>query len=163
MTRHKRTRTYIPDLDEAVGRLLRLWRWNAAMTLDQVAAAMGSHRPIVGRLESGLHSPSIPSIVRFAKATGADVRQVFDLVDAFLAPGGVGSTNETVSLSRRKHRCCDAPALPGGIGGFATSPALHRDVCTQDGLVAHRACARATYHSSAHPATLSGGLQCPSS
>ena len=43
-----------PTLAHAVGALLRLWRWQACMSLNQVADAMGSHRPIVGRLESGM-------------------------------------------------------------------------------------------------------------
>ena len=72
-----------PDLAAAIGALMRLWRWTAAMTLEQVAVATGSHRPVIGRLESGRHTPSIESLMRYAKATGDDVLGVFALVDAW--------------------------------------------------------------------------------
>ena len=87
---HRRTQVHTPDLAEALGRLLRLWRWQAAMTLDQVGCSAGMHRPVVGRLESGLRSPSIDSLVRYARATGGDVRQAFALVDIWLAPKTLG-------------------------------------------------------------------------
>ncbi len=83
---HRWTRVHSPDLNEALGRLMRLWRWRAAMTLEQVAQSAGLHRPVAGRLEAGLHSPSIDSLVRYARATGADVWQAFVLVDVWLSP-----------------------------------------------------------------------------
>ncbi len=70
-----------PTLATAVGSLLRLWRQQACMTQDQVAGAMGSHRPIIGRLENGTRLPNLHTVVRYSRATGGDVRQMLALVD----------------------------------------------------------------------------------
>lgn len=90
-TPRRYARARCPELAEAVGALLRMWRWQAAMSLEQVAIRMKSHRPIVGRLESGHHVPSLDSIMRHARATGGDPRQALALVDAWygrVAPEG---------------------------------------------------------------------------
>ena len=83
-----------PTLATAVGSLQRLWRWQACMTLAQVAEAMGSHRPIVGRLESGKFLQSLDSVVRYSRATGGDVLQVLALADAWHGFEGSSVPNE---------------------------------------------------------------------
>lgn len=73
-----------PRLAEAIGALLGLWRYNAAMTQEQVAEAMGSFREVVCRLEQGRRfTPTIESLAAYARATGGDLRQVWSLVDAW--------------------------------------------------------------------------------
>lgn len=67
------------------------------MTLDQVAAAMGSHRPIVGRLEAGRCLQTLDSLSRYARATGGDLWQVFAVADAWYGFHGSNASNELQS------------------------------------------------------------------
>ena len=80
--------TRAPNLRLVVGGKLRCLRGRAGMTLDQVAAAMGSHRPVVARLEGGQAAAEtghdVDSILRYCAAVGADPREVFAEVDRAL-------------------------------------------------------------------------------
>ena len=64
--------------------VLRQWRLDAGMTQAEVSRRTGIHRPIVARLESGRHLPSLKSVCRLARATGGDPAQVFRVVDLWL-------------------------------------------------------------------------------
>ena len=76
--------TWDRDLGEAVGVVLRVWRIRAALTQQQLAEIVGSHREIVSRAEQGHHhQPSLATLFRYARATGGDVGQVLALVDAW--------------------------------------------------------------------------------
>lgn len=68
----------------AVGRRLRELRQRAGMSLAEVARGMGSHRPIVGRLESGRHVPEIATLRRFCSVVGAPLCEVTQVVDELL-------------------------------------------------------------------------------
>lgn len=70
-----------PQLCEAIGVTMRCWRWRAAMTQEDVAVMTDSHREIVCRLERGLHMPKLRVLQGYARATGGDIRQVFELLD----------------------------------------------------------------------------------
>lgn len=73
-----------PRLRLLVGAKLRLLRARAGLTLAEIARRMGSHRPIVGRLESGLHDPALETIGRYCAALGVDPRVVLAEVDLAL-------------------------------------------------------------------------------
>jgi transcriptional regulator with XRE-family HTH domain len=53
-------------------------RSDAAMTQEQVAAAMGTTQTAIARLESGRTMPSTRTLERFAKATGTRLRISFE-------------------------------------------------------------------------------------
>jgi DNA-binding XRE family transcriptional regulator len=49
-------------------------RASAGLTQEQVAASMGTTKSAVSRLEgAGVHSPSLSTLKRYAKAVGCDV------------------------------------------------------------------------------------------
>ena len=55
-------------------------RGDAAMTQQDVAAAMGTTQAVVARLESGRSMPSTRTLERFAKATRTRLRISFERV-----------------------------------------------------------------------------------
>ena len=55
-------------------------RGDADMTQEQVAAAMGTTRAVVARVESGKTMPSTRTLERFAKATRTKLRIRFEPV-----------------------------------------------------------------------------------
>lgn len=63
-------------------------RAQADLTQEQVAERMGTTQAVIARLESGRVKPSMRTLERFAKATGARVRIAFEL--------------ETKKVNRRK-------------------------------------------------------------
>lgn len=50
------------------GRAVRVVRKGRGWTLDDLASRLGTHRPIVGRVESGKHAPSLQTMVAYAAA-----------------------------------------------------------------------------------------------
>ena len=70
-----------PEADKAIGVLVRTWRRNAGMTQAKLAERVGTHRPIIGRVERGVHLPSLITLSCIAQATGGDMRSVGTIVD----------------------------------------------------------------------------------
>jgi transcriptional regulator with XRE-family HTH domain len=65
----------------AAGKELRRLRKRAGLTLRQVAAAVGSHHPIIARTEGGHHMPSLEVCARQAAVCGGSLFDVLDAVD----------------------------------------------------------------------------------
>jgi ribosome-binding protein aMBF1 (putative translation factor) len=66
------------DDEFAVASALIKARSDAAMTQEDVAAAMGTTQAAIARLESGRSKPSTRTLERFAKATGTRLRISFE-------------------------------------------------------------------------------------
>lgn len=69
------------DAGPIVGARMRELRLGAGLTLAEVARRMGTHRPIVGRLERGLHDQSIGAIVLYARALGVQPTTITSVLD----------------------------------------------------------------------------------
>jgi DNA-binding XRE family transcriptional regulator len=62
------------DEDYSLIREMLVARLRAGLTQEQVAAAMGTTKSVVSRLEAvGRHSPSLNTLTRYAKAVGCQV------------------------------------------------------------------------------------------
>lgn len=59
-----------PGLAIAVSKSLRRLRTQAGLTQEDVAKRMGIQRPTVTRLEKGIMTPSLESVVQYVSATG---------------------------------------------------------------------------------------------
>jgi transcriptional regulator with XRE-family HTH domain len=66
------------DEEFAIAAALINARAAAAMTQEQVAAAMGTTQAVIARLESGRARPSTRTLERFAKATNTRLRISFE-------------------------------------------------------------------------------------
>lgn len=69
------------DLGPVVAARIRLLRTGCGMTQTEAARRAGIHRPIWGRLERGLHVPSLDVLARVAGALGADLTDILAAVD----------------------------------------------------------------------------------
>lgn len=69
------------DIARAVGAELRRMRRRAGLTHEQVALAIDSYRPIIGRIERGVHLPTLATCVAYAAVTGGSLREVWRAVD----------------------------------------------------------------------------------
>lgn len=49
--------------------------------MREMALAIGSHREIIGRIESGRHEVSLETVSRYARALGLDVATVLVCLD----------------------------------------------------------------------------------
>jgi transcriptional regulator with XRE-family HTH domain len=74
-------RPTLTALSQAVGARLRELRRDAELTQEQIARAIGSHRPIIGRIERGKHVLSVDVLQRYARALDLDVATVLAPVD----------------------------------------------------------------------------------
>lgn len=70
------------ELAQRVGARLRELRRDAEITQREVAARMGTHRPVVTRLESGKHLPRLDEVARYGAALGLDLATVLVCLDA---------------------------------------------------------------------------------
>lgn len=64
----------------ALAKALIMARGNARLTQAQVAEKMGTTQAVVARLESGRIMPSTRTLLRFAEATGTQLRISFEKV-----------------------------------------------------------------------------------
>lgn len=64
-----------------VGARLRSLRLDAELSQAELAARAGTHRPIIGRLERGLHVPELDVLARMARALDVDVLTVLAPLD----------------------------------------------------------------------------------
>lgn len=72
-------------MSKDIGQAMRDARRSAGLTIAEVARRMGTHRPIVGRLEAGRHLQSLEMIWAYAAAVGChpiwDILYVMDDID----------------------------------------------------------------------------------
>jgi transcriptional regulator with XRE-family HTH domain len=66
----------IPGLAERVGARIRELRLDAEMSQRQLADRVGLHRPVMGRIERGLHQTDLHTIARIAHALELDLLTV---------------------------------------------------------------------------------------
>ena len=78
-------------LSIAIGARLRWARLDANLRLEDVAKLTGSHRPIVGRTERGLHTPDVAKLGLHAAAVRLDVAELGRVVDGVLAACGAAA------------------------------------------------------------------------
>ena len=78
-------------LARAIGRELRLARLNRGWTQQDVAEALGSHRPCIARTEAGRHLPELPRLVVHAAHVGVGLDELGRVVDAVLAGERAGA------------------------------------------------------------------------
>lgn len=64
-----------------VGERLRALRVDTELSQAELAARAGTHRPIIGRLERGLHVPELDVLARVARALDVDVVTVLAPLD----------------------------------------------------------------------------------
>jgi hypothetical protein len=72
----------------AVAAQFRLMRRRSGLTLAHVAARASTHRPIVGRIERGLHTVRLDTAKRIAEANGGSLREVLEAVDVAIGMRG---------------------------------------------------------------------------
>lgn len=70
-------------LAEAIGGYIKDLRQKAKMTQSELAARVGTHRPLVARIEAGQHVPTIETIVLYARALGVEPSRILALADDF--------------------------------------------------------------------------------
>jgi DNA-binding XRE family transcriptional regulator len=71
----------------AAGAQLRRMRVAAGLSQRQVAVFIGTHRPIIYRLERGAHMPTFETCQLYAAVTGGRLADVFTAVDQALGLG----------------------------------------------------------------------------
>lgn len=64
-----------------IGERLRALRLDAELSQRELAARAGTHRPIIGRLERGLHVPDLDVLAGVARALDVDVLTVLAPLD----------------------------------------------------------------------------------
>lgn len=73
--------TFGQDVAVTMGCVLRAARLARGMTLADVARETGTHRPIVGRTERGLHTPSVRVLLEHAWAVGVSPGEILAVLD----------------------------------------------------------------------------------
>lgn len=68
-------------IGQRIGAELRRLRLEAELTQEDVAQLMGSHRPIVCRLERGVHTHTLDEVARYARALDLDAVTVLACLD----------------------------------------------------------------------------------
>ncbi len=75
-------------LRSAVASKLRELRLRAGLTQTEVSRRTYIPRPIVGRIERGVHTASLDTANAYAQACGGSLRDVLQAVDGVLGLGG---------------------------------------------------------------------------
>lgn len=83
----KASRAIASTLALTIGAALRSMRERAGLTRKQLAIRIHSHRPIIGRIERGLHVPELCTVNAYVAACGGDVREVTLAIDRELGMG----------------------------------------------------------------------------
>ena len=68
-------------IGDKLGTRIRFMRQKSGMTQGDFARKLGTHRPIVCRIEAGKHEPSILTIVEYAAALGVQPSDIFSALD----------------------------------------------------------------------------------
>lgn len=66
------------DIRRVVGENVRLWRLNARLSQEDLAAKMGVEQGYVSRLEAGQRNPTIVTIWHAAQALGVPPSRLFE-------------------------------------------------------------------------------------
>lgn len=69
------------DVAHVVGARIRELRCDAEMTLDELARRVGTHRPIMTRIELGWHTPDLRTAAKIAAALSIDVATLLVCLD----------------------------------------------------------------------------------
>jgi transcriptional regulator with XRE-family HTH domain len=65
-----------------VGERIRELRVDAEITQGELARRIGSHRPIISRIERGVHEPDLRTVARIAGALELELATVLVCLDA---------------------------------------------------------------------------------
>lgn len=89
-------------LGELVGAQLRWLREEQGLSQEELARRIGSHRPIISRIERGEHGLSLESVCRIAAGLGVDpAHDVLVVLDGWeVLPGGA------LVMAERRERLC---------------------------------------------------------
>lgn len=68
-------------LARALGTRIRAYRWARCMTQQELADAAGTHRPIVSRIERGVHVPDLLTFAELARALRVTMRDFVRDID----------------------------------------------------------------------------------
>jgi transcriptional regulator with XRE-family HTH domain len=79
----------IPGLAQRVGARIRELRLDAELKQRELADLIGVHRPVMGRIERGVHQTDLGTIARIAEALGLDVATVLVCLDDEWVAAGV--------------------------------------------------------------------------
>jgi transcriptional regulator with XRE-family HTH domain len=71
----------LPGIARTVGARIRELRLDAEMSQRELALAIGSHRPVIGRIENGRHLVDLRIVGRIAAALELDVATVLVCLD----------------------------------------------------------------------------------
>lgn len=102
-----------PKFQRLVERLREL-RIDAELTMAEVARRTGIHRPIIGRIERGLHVPSYETLARYAAALELDVATVAVVLNDDWAASAVRVQRELAQ--------CPKPARPPRVSARFGQP-----------------------------------------
>jgi transcriptional regulator with XRE-family HTH domain len=73
-------------MQQSIGRAVRARRLELDWSQSELARRSGTHRLIVGRVERGLHKPSLDTLIRYAQALGCSVSDLALEAEGQLAP-----------------------------------------------------------------------------
>lgn len=76
----------IPGIAKIVGARIRELRVDAEMTQRELAGRIGVHRPVMSRIERGLHQTDLHTIARIAAALDLDLPTVLVCLDGLVLP-----------------------------------------------------------------------------
>lgn len=71
----------------AIGRRIRAIRRARGLTCAALASRIGTWRPILGRVERGVHLPSLPFLAEISAALGVPLAALVQPVDRMPPPG----------------------------------------------------------------------------
>lgn len=71
----------VPGIAKTVGARIRELRLDAEMSQRELARRLGSHRPVIGRIENGKHLVDLRMVARIAAALELDVATVLVCLD----------------------------------------------------------------------------------
>jgi transcriptional regulator with XRE-family HTH domain len=71
----------VPGIAKIVGARIRELRVDAEMTQAELARRIGTHRPIMGRIERGIHQSDLHTVARIAAALELDLPTVLVCLD----------------------------------------------------------------------------------
>ena len=98
------------EAGKAVGARLRELRVAAKLSQVDVAVLLESHRPVISRLERGVHMPKIDTIILFAEVCDGDAYDVALVLDRVIAEYQVKAPEIPKVIAPRGHRTiCSRP------------------------------------------------------
>jgi transcriptional regulator with XRE-family HTH domain len=83
--------TPVANIAVRVGARIRELRLDAEMTQRQLADCIGVHRPVMGRIERGIHQTDLYTVARIAHALGLELCTVLVCLDPDWVAAGEGT------------------------------------------------------------------------